>query len=56
MEQTKRDILKDMSRQIMTIASNIYDMTKELEAMNEKASELKRIVTDELNKNETETQ
>jgi hypothetical protein len=49
-----REILQEIQRQCLIISGNIYDMTKELEAMNEKASELKRKITETLNKTEFE--
>lgn len=51
---TKREQLQDIQRECLVISANIYDMTKELEAMNGKASELKRQVTEALNKAETD--
>ena len=49
-----RELLQDIQRQCLVISGNIYDMTKELEAMNEKASELKRKITEALDKSKHE--
>ena len=54
MRLSKREILQDIHRQCLVISGNIYDMTKELETMNEKASELKRQITEALNKAQTD--
>ena len=49
-----RELLQAIERQCLVMSGNIYDMTKELESMNEKVSELKHKVKDAIDKSEHE--
>ena len=49
-----REQLQDIQRQCLVISANIYDMTKELEAMNKTASEVNHKVTEALDKSKHE--
>jgi hypothetical protein len=53
-EMETREQLQDIQRQCLIISANIYDMTKELEAMNKTASEIKRKITEALDKSKHE--
>ena len=54
MEKTKREQLQDINRECLVISANIYDMNKELAAMNETANKLIKQTTEALNSNETD--
>lgn len=45
-----RELLQAIERQCLVMSANIYDMTKELEAMNKTVSEIKQKVTESLDK------
>ena len=49
-----REQLQEIQRQCLVISANIYDMTKELEEMNKTASEIKRKITEALDKSKHE--
>ena len=49
-----REQLQEIERQCLVMSANIYDMTKELEEMNKTVSEVKRKITEALDKSKHE--
>ena len=49
-----REQLKEMQRQCLVISANVYDMTKELEAMNKTVLDINRKITEALDKSKHE--